>query len=263
MEGKLTKQKRAADVRIASQSWKTLVGPVAKKYGPRSPEALKAKLAWEQLNARRMPVTLALKAIGQTEGSAADMRVVARLFGKAGRILTPVGVVTGAWQVWHPDHRGPRGVVDRVAGATSVALPFAEAAVALELIAVPGVGECVMVIGAGVALWSLGNLAYDQRRAIEHAFRTSGKFIVRTSEKTGKVLEANPGILLGPPGELAKLAWDHRSGIGAVAAKTVHAGEHIGEDMVHAAEWGYDETIAGLGAAKKAISSVEHWVTHW
>src|SRR4029077_19626864 len=129
-------------------------------------------------------------------------------------------------------HKGLRGIGDRIAGGLSAAQPVAEAAIVLELITIPGVGEAVLVIGAGVALWTLGNLVYDERKAIEKAFKTSGTFIVQTAANTGKIVEANPALLLGPEGELGKLAWDNRRAIGAVAADAVHLGEHVGAEML-------------------------------
>jgi hypothetical protein len=250
----------AADIRIARHSWEQLVKPILNRYGVDSTEAVKAKLAWQRINARRMPLPLALKAVARPAASEADMATVAtKLLRGSGKVLAPVGFATGAWEAVQPSHHGWRGVGDRIAGGLSAAQPLT-AAIALELIAVPGVGEVVLVVGAGVALWNLGNLAYDERKVIEGAFKSSGTSIVRTVEGTGKVIEEHPALLLGPEEELAKLAWDRRSTTGAVATKTIHVGDYVTGEMLHAAKWGVHETITELSKAAKAVEHAAGWL---
>lgn len=255
--------KRAvANIRTARRSWNLLVEPVVDKYGQTSPEALKAKLSWEQINSRRMPVTQVLQAVGESgRAEAGFASVAARIVKGAGKVGGPLGVVSGAAELISPSEGGWKGVVDRVGGGVSVAGGATEALIALQLITVPGLGEAVLIVGAGFAIWSLANLAVDERHAIVNAIKTSGTAIARTAEETARVVQARPALFFGPAREIAKLAWDHHTSIGAVAADGIRAGEHITGDMIDGFKAGAEELASGAEDVGKAIATSIGWLT--
>jgi hypothetical protein len=151
----------------------------------------------------------------------------------AGKVLGPVGIATNAYTIFHPEHSGWRGDVDRASGGIGTVGSIGATALAFGAF-VPGLDVAVGAALLGVAAWQLGNLMYDNRAAI-----------ARAAVATGNYVYEHAGWIGGP---LGQLAWEHR---GQAVRAAVSAGT-----------WGADhaESVArtGLGLGKGIVDAGLH-----
>jgi hypothetical protein len=137
-----------------------------------------------------------------------------------GRILGPLGIITGGWELFHPGHSGWQGWGDRVSGAAGAAGSVGATGIAyfgLETatLFVPGVD----VVTGTLLLASAGWEVYTHRKEIAHAVVKGAGYVIH-----------HPVVLTGPPGIAAQEVWDHRQQIAKGAVSIGKWGEHRIED---------------------------------
>jgi hypothetical protein len=194
--------------------WERVVTPIVTDYGD---DSLAATTAWF-LFQRRSPLTVQqiLKMVsgaGEQEAYAAAADVpLAAVRTVGGKILGPLGIYTNFLAMTHPEHEGWRGTGGQVAGGIGLGGSIGATALAFGA-AVPGLDVAVGVALLGAGAWELGNLAWDNRKAIAKAATTAGKFAVDHAP------DFAAGAVAGPAGVFA---WEHRGDIarGAVATAT-------------------------------------------
>jgi phage-related protein len=102
--------------------------------------------------------------------------------GVVGKVLAPIGIVTGVNQMINPSHDGWRGVGDRIAGGLSVVAGVAAF--------VPGGQVVAAIAGGAAALWNAGNWVYDNWEGItstvSDAAEATGEFVSDAAEATGE-----------------------------------------------------------------------------
>jgi hypothetical protein len=214
-----------ANEKIAKTSYDHLVAPVAKKYGPKSKEALKAKLEWEEINSKRMPIKDALKAIGQEDaaGAAADAAIFAKALKGASKGLTVVGAGADVY-----DLATTHSNKDRALDAVSLLDTLAAAGVAVGLISTAA-GPAIVVVGAGIAIYELSSLAYEYRHQIEHALVSGTKYMLD-----------HPWLFAGPAGEAVYETYKHWGDI-------AHEAEQIAKDAWDLGKAGLHDVEKGIG----------------
>lgn len=100
------------------------------------------------------------------------------LLGKTGgRILGPLSIATGIYDMINPSHDGWRGVGDRIAGGLSVVSGVGVTALALGATLNPVGLTVVAAAGAGAALWTAGNMIWDNREAIGEFLSDPGQHL--------------------------------------------------------------------------------------
>lgn len=110
-----------------------------------------------------------------------------------GGALGVLGIVGGISDMISPPHDGWRGVGDRVAGGLSVVGGAGGLAVALggaAMLGPVGLGV-VAAAGVGAALWTAGNLIYDNREAIADFAGNAGETV---KDFAGDVKDAAGGV---------------------------------------------------------------------
>jgi hypothetical protein len=215
--------------------WNRVVPEIIDEYGADSGPATSIWFSFQE----RSPLTYdQLMRMLAAEGSPEDLATaadvpLAAFRGVAGKFLGPLGIITNGLMLIDPEHSGWRGDVDRVSGGLGVVASGTATAMALGL-SVPGLDVAVGGVLLGVAAWQVGNLIYDNRKAIASAAVSTAKYVYD-----------HAGWIGGP---LGQLAWEHRS-------DAVHG-------IVSAGEWGFDHALGvantGLNAAQGAFHDVTH-----
>jgi hypothetical protein len=222
--------------------WNRVVPNVVDDYGEDSMAATRIWFIFQE----RSPLTHArFLSMLEGEGSralyakGADVPFAfARSLG--GKVLGPLGVYTNAQILLHSEYKGWRGDVDRAMGGLGMVGSAGATALAFGA-AVPGLDVAVGAVLIGVGAWQLGNLAWDNRKAIAHAAVKSAKFAYD-----------HAGWAAGP---LGQLAWEHRGDAARVAVGGFEWGVDHGEDIAKA---GLGLAKGGLGDATSLGSGVVH-----
>lgn len=241
---KVGEQRRVLQMLRAWSLYKTEVMPWALRGRTTSIEAVNAWMLWQQEISHFVPASR-LSAVVAGEGSAAQyLRVAAGplqgLRGVAGRVTPAIGIVTSGDTIARGSSLpGWRGDVDRyVAAPVGLGAAGIGGASAIGLIALTPPGEIALGIAlVGVGTWALGNVVYDNRRAIAHAVVGAGRWVDNHHE----VLYATPA---GP----GLAVYDHR--------------QEIAHGVVVGADWSKDRLadagktlVSGGGTVVHGVSS--------
>ena len=241
---KVAEQRRVLQMLSAWSFYKTEVMPWALRGRTASLEAVNAWMLWQQEISHFMPASR-LSSVVAGEGSAAYyLRVGAGplqgLRGVAGKVTPAIGIVTSADTIARGSSLpGWRGDVDRyVAAPVGLGAAGIAGAGAVGLIALTPPGEIALGIAlVGVGTWALGNVVYDNRRAIAHAVVGAGKWVGSHHE-----------VLYGTPAGPALAVYDHR--------------QEIAHGIVVGADWSKDRLadagktlVSGGGTVVDGVTS--------
>jgi hypothetical protein len=171
---------KIASNRRALPAWRLynrIVRPISERYGPNHPTTLRTYLRWQQLVSNSAPIDEVLPAVG-ARGYPSNAGLGTRLFRGVGKALGPVGVATSAYGLTQPaPHEGWRGTGDRAAQVGGLFSGGIATAALLGATIAPPVAIAAAVVGTGVALWTLGNLAWDYRHEIAGAVGDAGTWV--------------------------------------------------------------------------------------
>jgi hypothetical protein len=216
--------------------WNRVVPDVVDDYGADSMAATRMWFIFQERSPLAHADFLAmLKGAGERDlyAESADIPfAAARAF--AGKVLGPLGVYTNFEIALHPEHDGWRGDVDRASGVVGIFGSGGATALAFGVGAtIPGLDVAVGAALLGVGAWQLGNLAWDNRKAIAHAAVKGATFAYD-----------HAGWVAGP---LGQLAWEHRGDAARAAVASVNWGVDRGADIAN----------AGIGLAKGGVDEAK------
>jgi len=215
------------------------------EHGDEDLRTLAAYFRWQEKTSQFVPLTSGKQASTFFEEEEALLRrgIPALEDSRAGmilrtgsKVLAVVGLPVNAYiAVEGSPYHGVRGGVDRtVAGATVLATAAELTGVAAL---VPGGQVVVAVVLVGAGVWVVGNVIYDNRRAIAHAAVSAAHAVY---DHRNLIADATvPGYIF----------YDQRHTIAHVATGGLHAAEDVGSTAVDGVASGGKKAIGFVGHA--------------
>ncbi|MCU1691419.1 MAG: hypothetical protein JWM64_510 [Frankiales bacterium] len=205
--------------------------------------AVKAWMEYQQTVSAEQGSLLSRAAFGKPPPTTGRLGSLAPARTALGKAALPLSIALDIGVLVHPPHDGAYGAADRVnaglnAGASAAAIALASGALVLNPVGVTIVGGVLVA----TAVYSVGSLVYDHRKAIASGLKNAAEFYVDANLAVVHAAK-DAGVHLVHAGE------DVAKAVGHVAAPVVAGAKDLAGDGVHA-------VTSTLSGAKDLVTSV-------